>query len=279
MATQASSELAAFLALPVETRKKIVLVADEMLERAQAAAKPGQLSGEDLGGLAVYGSLLFGVGALVLPLAGLAYNAFTSHRASWQPLILGRKQTSELRLEFPPGHPQDKVLYVAHPLDSRVYYPAAEFHLRLMLNKANEVVRILTALRARSIEIRHQRGYSQDIASKVNLPAGYLVASADAGTKTSSSSDYALKLEYKPRKGGKRTLPPDLVWYPVEQAWHLPIEEAQRGQLSNFALTVKSDNDYGVNTQFTTEALKAKLALGGTFVAHETTEWVISAQF
>ena len=273
-----SAEATAFLALPPEKRRNIIIVEDALFEQAKAAARPSELF-DSAGQLAVVGSMFFGIGAIVLPLAAAAYDAFASHRASLQPLILSRTQASELNLKFPTPRPQEKIVYVAHPLVADVYYPLAEFHLRVMLDKRREAERILKGLGATSIEIKYRRGYSRDIASKVKLPAGYLAGSIEAGTKKSSSREETLQLSLKPRKKAKPALPKDLVWYPSELSWHLPVEKALAGEVSGFQLEITSTDDYGVNTQVTAEAAKAKLDLGGNYAAHEVTEWVMSARF
>ena len=59
-------------------------------------------------------------------------------------------------LQFPPGHPQDGVLYVGHPAVREIYYPTAQFHRLTFEHKLSEAIELLMALGAIEINVEHQ---------------------------------------------------------------------------------------------------------------------------
>ena len=59
---------------------------------------------------------------------------------------------------FPPGHPRDGVLYIAHSAKPDVYYTTAEFHRVTFEHKFSEAIRLLMYLGATEISVEHVRG-------------------------------------------------------------------------------------------------------------------------
>lgn len=280
----AAKEAAEFLALPYDKRQKLIVVDDDTLAQATAGAGAIDIRGDDLAQLAAFGFIFGPVGAVALPIAGAVlgglYNYFNSQAETWRPYIIKRSQSRNYNLRFPAGHPHDKVLYIGHPLDSRLYYPVADFHHHMMLHKVDEARRILVALRATTIEIQHQSGYARELSAKMAFPSDVLPA-VESGVRRKSAGTVLWKgtYDYANAAGKRRTLPRNLMWYPQEAAWQMFVNDAKRGTLKEFSLGVKYDQDFGVNSKLKAEVLNLKLELGGDFVDHQATEWNINAKF
>jgi hypothetical protein len=74
-------------------------------------------------------------------------------------------------------------------------------------------------------------------------------------------------------------VPDDLVWFPHEPTWQQVAEGRTKYGLSEFQLTVRYEDDYGINAGFKVEAMKVGLDLGGNFQDHESTSWKIKGRF
>jgi len=58
--------------------------------------------------------------------------------------------------------PLDGIVYIGHPADPAIYYPAGEFHRRLFEHKFCEAVDLLMALGATQITVERKDGMSQE---------------------------------------------------------------------------------------------------------------------
>lgn len=72
--------------------------------------------------------------------------------------VLPVPRSESAKLLFPPGHPQDGVLYVGHPTVHEIYYPTAQFHRLTFEHKFSEAIELLMALGAIEIDVEHQVG-------------------------------------------------------------------------------------------------------------------------
>jgi hypothetical protein len=275
----------ALLSRPYTERQKIVIVKDGDLQAAKEQAASGgvDLDASDYGQLAAVGFLFGGpIGALVAGAGGAVFEKISEYRDKRKAsfAIVSRSEVAEL--DFPPGHPFEKVLYIGHPLVPRLYYPAADFHRSVLEHKLAEAVRILVALGATRLEVRHQLGWSNEMAAKMSLPVGMtgVMAHAKGGVTRKSSAGLLFKADYHSLEGKrKRTLPRGLVWYREEPQWQLFVDEARRGRTKKFSLGVKYSDSFGVNAEIKAEALAFKIELGGEFEDFQETEWCINAKF
>jgi hypothetical protein len=73
------------------------------------------------------------------------------------------------QLSLPPGHPRDKVLYAAHPVDPYTYVPSADFHRFAFEHKFAEAIRLLMHLGAKRLKINREHGWGRDFTNKLSV--------------------------------------------------------------------------------------------------------------
>ncbi|MBC2382807.1 hypothetical protein I6U33_11980 [Pseudomonas carnis] len=187
------------------------------------------------------------------------------------------KASTARNLQFPPGHPRQGVVYAQHPASNIAYYTAASFHRLAFEHKFSEVIRLLTALGAKEIKVKHGRGWSNDFGFDLSAPVGEVKVSA-AVSRNENTDD---KLLFVATLKGHDTpkLPDALIWYQHEPTWQAIAESRIQHGLENFSLSLSYVDDYGVNGGLKLAAGNAGLDLGGNFQDHEATVWHISGAF
>ena len=188
-------------------------------------------------------------------------------------------KSESLQLDFPPGHPRDKVVYVGHPAKPTVYYTAAEFHRVTFEHKFSEAIDLLMHLGATTIRVEHVRGWSREFAATLSVPLGPVDEAASMNTGAHSDSRARLLFEAKLSGETEPELPDGLVWYPHEPTWQSVANGRLRFGLHDFSLSVSYEDDFGVHAGLKASALKAGLEIGGKFEDHEATTWKISGIF
>ena len=182
-------------------------------------------------------------------------------------------------LDFPPGHPRDKVIYIGHPVIPSVYFTAAQFHRVIFEHKFSEAIDLLMHLGATNIRVEHVRGWSRDFAASLSTPLSTVDAEVGLGAGVERQSGFRLLFEatLEGRTGPK--LPDGLVWYRHEPTWQSVAKGRLDFGLRNFSLNVSYEDDFGVNAGLKARATKAGFELGGTFEAHHATSWNIHGTF
>lgn len=187
------------------------------------------------------------------------------------------KKSESSGLTFPPGHPRNGVLYVAHPADDDVYYAMASFHRMAFEHKFSEAIDILMSLGANKIKVEHIRGWSHEFCGElaVSTPTGNLSATAHNTSKISSSILYEATLD------GHTTpsIPDQLAWYKHEPTWQSIAKGRIQHGLREFSLSVAYEDNFGINAGLKISAVKSGLELGGRFEDHQATIWRISGTF
>ncbi|KDB10487.1 hypothetical protein LIG30_4911 [Burkholderia sp. lig30] len=186
-------------------------------------------------------------------------------------------QTHANSLTFPPGHPREGVLYVAHPAAKGVYFTVASFHRLAFEHKFSEAIDLLMSLGATEIKVEHVRGWSRDFAGNLSVP----VQQTTAGVELSGKQSNASELLYEAHLPGNTEpkLPESLVWYPHEPTWQSMARGRIKFGLAEFSLTVNYEDDFGINAGFKINAGESGLDLGGSFEDHRTTTWKIHGKF
>ena len=262
----ASQESSPLLELPYSERQKIVVVDDAAAQSERQAARSEQLT--------------VGKAALRVLVPGFAYvdliRALSRLREEGVSVLKVGRSDSSL-LDFPPGHPRDKVVYVGHPAKPTIYYAVADFHRVTFEHKFSEAIDLLMHLGATTIRVEHVRGWSREFAANLSVPLG----SVDAGMETGTHSDSRARLLFEATLSGETEpeLPDGLVWYPHEPTWQSVANGRLRFGLHDFSLSVSYEDDFGVHAGLKASALKAGLEIGGKFEDHEATTWKISGKF
>jgi hypothetical protein len=186
-------------------------------------------------------------------------------------------------LKFPPGHPRSRVVYIADPAMTNVYYTAAQFHRLAFEHKFAEAVKLLMALGATEISVKHISGWSREFAATVSAP---LAAAAplqpghvSMSLQGSASGDSEILFRAHLKGTTKPRLVEGLVWYHHEPTWQQIAEGRLKFGLKDFSLGVRYEEDYGVNAGFKLGVEKSGLNLGGKFQDHQATIWQIDGKF
>ncbi|MEX0283388.1 MAG: hypothetical protein AB3N23_02145 [Paracoccaceae bacterium] len=251
-------------------RKK---VAEAKITRREEAGLLGRLRRFLFGGVEDQAVSLFNTGIdLYLGLVGLQ-SAIRSRGGS----ILTVSKTDLEDIRFPPGHPDIGAVYSAHPTDTLLYYPISDFHRQTFESKVSEAVRILMALGANSIDIRHVSGWSREFSSEMGLalPGASVSGASEAQKKENQEILFSIRLA----GSNSAELPPGLVWYEFEETWKAIAEGRLKYGLKNFSLAINYNDDYGVNSELKSEIEEANLKLSGKFFDHESTVWSIEGKF
>jgi hypothetical protein len=187
-------------------------------------------------------------------------------------------QSEAQTLDFPPGHPRSKVLYIGHPAVPTLYYTTAQFHRFTFEHKLSEAVRLLMSLGATRIEVEHVAGWGNEFSAHLNVGLGPAV-SGTTTVEAKRQSDMHLLFVAKLIGSASPVLPPNLIWYHHEPTWQQVAEGRLKYGLQDFTLTVRYEDDFGVNANLKMSAQSAGLDLGGAFEDHKATVWRMVGEF
>ncbi len=191
--------------------------------------------------------------------------------------MVGKTEAS--KYNFPPGHPRDGVLYIAHPAIDGAYCCVSDFHRIVFEHKFSEAIEILMSLGATEVNVEHIRGWHKDFAASLAAPLpNTKVDVGGSGSYTGKSNSHIL---YKANLSGTITpnLPSGLAWFPHEPTWRSIVNGRLKYGLRDFSLSVTYDDDFGVNASFKAKAAKIGFDLGGKFEDHQATVWRIDGRF
>jgi len=180
---------------------------------------------------------------------------------------------------LPPGHPRDKVLYIAHPVENNVYIPVADFHRSIFEQKFSEVLSILMHLGAKEIFVEHKQGWGHEFSGKLSAGIPEADVELEGSIKNKSATSRALLYEAKLEGTDSPSLPDKLVWYHHEPTWQKVAEGRLNFGLKKFSLQFQYQDDYSVNAGLKIKAEKAGLDLGGEFQDYKSTIWSIKGSF
>lgn len=269
------------LDLPYSERQLVIVQPDEVAAAARRAAespKPdeGPADWKTIATRIGNVALNFSIYGPVIEITTEAINAWARARESGLNVLqIGR--TEAQGLQFPPGHPREQTLYVAHPALPSVYYTTATFHRMAFEHKFAEAILLLMSLGASKITVEHIRGWSREFSAKISAPLPQIDAEASAGHSAKSSS--SLLFEATLNNKHVPSIPSGLVWFTHEPTWQAVANGRMQFGLSQFSLTVNYEDDFGVNAGLKVRVQKAGLDLGGTFEDHTATTWKIYGDF
>lgn len=269
------------LDLPYSERQLVIVQPDEVAAAARRTVETprpdeGPVDWKAIAARIGKVALNFSIYGPVIEITTEAINAWAKARESGLNVLqIGR--TEAQRLQFPPGHPREQTLYVAHPALPSVYYTTATFHRMAFEHKFAEAVLLLMSLGARKITVEHVRGWSREFSAKISTPIPKMDATASAGHSARSGS--SLLFEATLNNKHVPSIPNDLVWFSHEPTWQAVAKGRMQFGLSQFSLTVNYEDDFGVNAGLKVRVQKAGLDLGGTFEDHTATTWKVYGDF
>jgi hypothetical protein len=263
--------------LPYAERQRILVAADADVtaERVAAAEAMGEHGKVDWRLVAITAA-----GAIISPSTFAVETIVGAVRklreSGFEVLTIARSEAQALVL--PPGHPRDRVVYIGHPAAPSVYFPAASFHQLVFESKLSEAARLLMSLGAKELSVEHVRGWSHEFAANLSVSLPAVEGPSATAKKTDSHQSSAL---FRATLIGDRepSVPPGLVWLPHEPTWQQIAEGRMEYGLQEFDLSVRYEDDYGVNLGLKAEVQKVGLDLGGRFETHQSTVWNIKGKF
>lgn len=187
---------------------------------------------------------------------------------------------SETRgVDFPPGHPRSKVVYVGHPTVETLYYPVAQFHRLTLEHKFAEAIRLLISLGASQIEVEHLTGWSKELG--INFVAPFNMSDVQTGINAESNSSSTNRLLFKATLNGSTEpyIPQGLTWYTYEPTWQQVADARIKHGLQTFSLDLRYEDDFGVNASLKSTILRLGFDLGGRFEDYKSTIWRIVGSF
>jgi hypothetical protein len=190
-----------------------------------------------------------------------------------------RLRTAEIAdLQLPLGHPLFETVYVGHPARPAAYYPIADFHQRAFEHKFSEALRLVTSLGATSIKVSAVQGWGREFSAglRVDLPTADTVG-ANGASQESRNREFLYSAELD--GSAKPVVPPDLVWFPHEDAWQEVTRQRIEHGLRSFELQVTYKDDFSVTSELAAGLSKAKFKLGGKFQRQQSTIWAIAGKF
>lgn len=270
------------LAMPYSQRQLVIVQPDEVVIASRQAVDQ-QMVGEGSNDWTVTASRIAKLAltpifasSTVLEVAIDGLNAWAKARESGLAILqIGRSEAQIL--QFPPGHPLEQTLYVAHPALPTVYYTTANFHRMAFEHKFAEAILLLMSLGASKITVEHVRGWSREFSAKISVPLPEIDTKATAGQ--SQENKCSLLFEAVLNNKQTPTIPTELVWYPHEPTWQAIAKGRMSFGLTQFSMAVNYEDDFGVNAGLKFRAQKAGLDLGGTFENHTATTWKIHGDF
>ncbi|MFZ5957812.1 hypothetical protein ACOXVJ_09900 [Pseudomonas knackmussii] len=191
---------------------------------------------------------------------------------------LSYSESKSLKLEFPPGHPRENVVYAQHPANPLVYYTASSFHRQAFEHKFAEVITLLSSLGANEIKVEHVSGWDQDFSASLGISAP-TQDSASAGVGKKGAEKSSVLFEAKLTGHDSPSIPENLTWYPHESLWQAVATARVNNGLKNFNLSLTYSDDYGLNASFKATVKGTGLDLGGKFEEHQATVWKITGTF
>lgn len=169
----------------------------------------------------------FVTGPVISTIGHVGYRAYKAwDKAGSEGIEVATVTQSEAeQYTFPPGHPQEKVLYVRLPVLTNVYSTTASFHRMEFEHKFAEAIDLLMSLSAVEVKVEHNRGWSREFASSISSP--FHAGKTEAKIDGSASKSETLLFEATLRGTQAPSLPDNLVWYPHEPTW----QSVARGRL------------------------------------------------
>lgn len=281
MSTTSNKPELELIELPYSERQLVIVQADDKVYASRN--KESQGSHEDNADWAKYaaalGMRLFSGGWVVAAGTAAGYGIYKWYKTRESDFnILNISKSEARKLRFPPGHPREKVLYVAHPTLPPVYYTAASFHRMVFEHKFAEVIRLLMGLGANNIRVKHERGWSREFSSTICAPIPDVNVETNASCSGNKRQSLLFEAFYENNHHAS-SIPSDLVWYPHEPTWITVAEGRLNHGLSKFSLRIDYTEDYGINADLKVNIEKNGLTAGGEFQEHKSTTWLIEGEF
>ena len=251
-------EAEAFLEMPYAKRKLIVVADDSVVEAERAARASTDAESNTVDWTAVVKeSLEMYWRYMTIP----GWIGMIKAARDQGVNVLSVSRSESTMLQFPPGHPQDGVLYVGHPTVHEIYYPTAQFHRLAFEHKLSEAIELLMALGAIEINVEHQVGWGKEFSTNLNVPTGK--TGEQVGTTAGKNTEKQRHLLFQISLEGTSdpSVLDELVWFPHEPTWQQVARGRIKYGMKSFSISLRYENDFGINADLEVRAGKAGLNL------------------
>lgn len=202
-------------------------------------------------------------------------------------LVVPYKTASQEVKWLIPSDLQNNEVYISHPMNTQIYYPAKEFHKRTFEDKYKEALSILMALKPKYLTVEFVEGYKQDLSVEAGAKVTkkkFVEAGVDFNLENDKNSSVLFKGSFsKPsfmNLFNKPALPEDLHWYPSESQWKFIADGRLKHGLKEFDLTLNYHKNFGINSDVLA-AIKQIVNAGidFQFTNYKQTTWRIKGEF
>ena len=255
------------LEMPYAKRQLIVVVDDHVVEAERAARSS---TGGESNKVDWTEDLLPYIPAIVLGIK--IVKAIRDMRAN----VLSVSRSESAALQFPPGHPRDRVIYAGHPVVRDIYYPVAQFHQLTLEHKLSEAIELLMALGAIEINVEHQSGWGREFSARLDVPEPIKI-NVGGGVEKQQRLLFQISLDLEGNTDP--SVPDELDWYSHEPTWQQVARSRIKYGLKSSSLRLRYEDDFGINADLPVMVKKLKLDLGGKFENHKSTIWNIQVKW
>lgn len=194
-------------------------------------------------------------------------------------LAVTHGEVHRAQLKFPPGHPIERTVYGANPVDPGTYFPVSTYHHMVFEHKFAEALRLLIALGATNIVVEHEQGWSHELASnlQVHVPEDEAAIGLSANGETAARSKVLFEARFKAAR--EPQLPENLDWYAHEELWKTMAQARLLAGLESFQLKLDYTDDRQIDAKLVGRCKDAGMEIGGAFQGHTNTSWSIRGDF
>jgi len=280
MGRQSEITTASLAALPEASRRVIVVTRPPTEEELnEKKAKPTVESLGILGGAAA--SVALGLPVLLAPIIAFkGYQLWRDSRKGMQGLTPVLLENLDSSIQFPPGHPNVGTVYGLNPVRPFTYIPLAEFHRKVLREKASELFMLLSGLRAATARVEVMRGATlRGKAGLKSIIPTEVPVIVDASTDDHQRTDTGVTWDLKFSSTGVPKIADGLRWLEHEPEWRGIAQSRLRGELQEFRVELHYSDTLGIGAKLAAELVDAGLSLGGNYESIEEEAWVVTGKF
>jgi hypothetical protein len=184
-----------------------------------------------------------------------------------------------------PDHLRKNGVYSQSPRNPEMYFPAEKFHAVAFEDKYTEALRVLMALRPRTLIVEHETGYEAELVVGAELNAISKAGKMKVEGGYNKTDNKKVVFQGNFEKPGmldrfkKKELPADLNWYPYEGKWRSIVEGVWENGLKKVDMEVTYYEDFGFNAEFEGSLRLIGLKLDADYQQFKKTLWRIRGEF
>ena len=265
--------------LPYDQRQSIVVVPNQVVaiesSALQGLRRKADAADRTEAVMAALGEFSLAGSQSLHAVEGAVRGVMRARAAGFDVVMVAASDAAD-QVSWAPGHPFEGVVYVGHPGVPGLYYSVAEFHQRVFEHKFCEAIDLVMSLGASSVKVDRREGFGVAEAGAMNL-AFTPRKQSDAERQGLGHARGVFEADFPGSDDPE--MPEQTVWMQSEPSWQTLAKARIRYRTEAFSLTVRYENDYGINQTLVSALASAGLGTGGRFHAQLDTVWEVEAQF